>query len=54
MDSVFEEKRPPFLQMFDVMVSILVSVDSVFEVPLGIIRAALSRCFNPSFCGFGI
>ncbi len=35
-------------------VSILVSVDSVFEVQPDQNKSLECLCFNPSFCGFGI
>ncbi len=36
------------------LVSILVSVDSVFEETSSLTTTFISYCFNPSFCGFGI
>ena len=53
MDSVLEENV--FTNLLDkVLVSILVSVDSVLEVQELISFLRVEARFNPSFCGFGI
>ncbi len=53
MDSVFEVYYLEQTKSSD-GVSILVSVDSVFEVSKLFVCGITPQSFNPSFCGFGI